>query len=376
MRLLPHAGSEPEHGSMGSREPAPRPIPAGKQLRLWTILILLTIVVTLAGLELLVRVLSPQAYLYPRYQYSERLSLTLLPSTKITAALPGAWRFVYTTSEYGFRAPTMPVSNRYNRPNIVVLGDSYSFGQGVNDGEEYPALLRKFLGNQANVVNLGVPGYGLTQQIRLFYEFGKAYDPSIVIIQFCSNDPDDNLFYRVTGIEDGRFVFKKDRSFSSFSGRIKDLLSDSIIQRSQLYNFLRQAAYQTLRGWHVEQELAADDDVRGKERLYNDLLDLFVRDLHGRGIDVVFFGVTDSLAQFPHIAAEVAALSDQGLLSYLPSEPWFEGISDYASPEGHAWGAKGHRVVAGHVAPAIEALLAARGPNDRPASLSVRPDNL
>jgi len=362
---------------MASRELAPSPISAAKQLRLWIILILSTIVVTLVGLELMVRVLSPQAYLYPRYQHSERLSLTLLPSTEIVAALPGAWRFVYTTSEYGFRAPTMAVSNRYDRPNIVILGDSYSFGQGVNDGEEYPALLRKLLGDRANIINLGVPGYGLTQQIRLFYEFGNAYDPSIVVIQFCSNDPDDNLFYRVTEIEDGRFVFKKDRSFGSFSGRIKDFLSDSIIQRSQLYNFLRQTAYQTLRGWHVEQEVAADDDTGGKERLYNKLLGLFVRDLHRRGIDVVFFGVTDSLEQFPHIAAEVAALSDEGLLSYLPSEPWFEGISDYGSPEGHGWGAKGHRVVAEHIAPPIEALLAARGPNDRPQRLaSDNPNNL
>ena len=94
---------------------------------------------TIVGLELLVRALSPQAYIHPRYQYSERLSQTLLPSTKMVAALPGAWRFVYTTSEYGFRAPTMAISNRYDRPNIVVLGDSYSFGNGVNDGEEYPA---------------------------------------------------------------------------------------------------------------------------------------------------------------------------------------------------------------------------------------------
>src|ERR671918_805828 len=199
----------------------------GKKLGFWTILIVLTIGVTMVGLELLVRVLSPQATIYPRYQYSERLSQTLFPSTTMVAELPGAWRFVYTTSEYGFRAPTMAISNRYHRPNIVVLGDSYSFGNGVNDGEEYPALLAGLLAEQANVVNLGVPGYGLTQQIRLFYEFGQAYRPAIVLLQFSDNDPDDNLFYRVTDVEDGRFVFKADQSLGTFLRQVKNYLSQS-----------------------------------------------------------------------------------------------------------------------------------------------------
>jgi hypothetical protein len=94
--------------------------------------------------------------------------------------------------------------------------------------------------------------------------------------------------------------------------------------------------------------------------LYSALLDLLVRDLDGRGIDVVLFGVGGHLAQFPKIAAKVQALSDEGLVAYLPSEPWFEGESDYATPEGHAWGAKAHRIVAEHTAPALKAILAAR----------------
>jgi hypothetical protein len=343
---------------------------ARKRLCFWTILIVSTIVATVVGLELLVWALSPQAYIYPRYQYSERLSQTLLPSTKMVAELPGAWRFVYTTSEYGFRAPTMPVSNRYDRPNIVVLGDSYSFGNGVNDGEEYPAVLARLLGGRANVVNLGVPGYGLTQEIRLFYEFGQAYDPAIVVIQFSDNDPDDNLFYQVTAIEDGRFVFKADQSLGTFLRSVKNSLSASIIQRSQLYNFLRNTAYETMRERHVEQETNAHDDARAKEQLYSELLDLLVRDLDGRGIDVLLFGVTDHLGRFPGIAATVQALSDEGLLSFLPSEPWFEGAADYATPEGHAWGARAHHIVATHVASALKAVLAGQERNDRPERLS------
>jgi hypothetical protein len=333
---------------------------ASRKLGLWTILIAGTIVVTLVGLELLVRALSPQAYIYPRYQYSERLSQTLLPSTEMVAALPGAWRFVYTTSAYGFRAPTLAVSNRYALPNVVVLGDSYSFGNGVNDGEEFPAVLGRLLSERAHVVNLGVPGYGLTQQIRLFYEFGQVYEPAIVVLQFSDNDPDDNLFYAVTAIEAGRFVFQADESLGSFLRAVKNYLSQSRIQQSQLYNFLRNTAYQTLRERQVEAALRAGGDGRDRQTLYNELLDLLVRDLDRRGIDVVFVGVNGHLARFPEIAAKVRALSAEGLLAYLSSEPWFEGAHDYATPEGHAWGAKAHRIIAEHLAPALHAGLLAR----------------
>jgi hypothetical protein len=341
-----------------------------RRLGFWAILIVMTVATTLVGLELLVRVLAPQAYIYPRYQYSERLAQTLPPSTEMIAALPGAWRFVYTTSAYGFRAPTMAVANRYDRPNIVVLGDSYSFGNGVNDGEEYPAVLDRLLGERANVVNLGVPGYGLTQEIRLFYEFGQVYDPAIVLLQFSDNDPDDNLFYRVTAVEDGRFVFKADQSLGTFLRKVKSWLSGSRIQRSQLYNFLRNTAYEALRRRHVEQALSSRAAPHGKQALYNELLDVLVRDLDRRGIDVVLLGVTGHLAQFPDIAAKVQALSDAGLLSHLPTEPWFAGASDYATPEGHAWGAKAHRLVAERLAPALEALLAARQRSGSPQHLS------
>jgi hypothetical protein len=345
---------------------------ATRRLRLWTLLIASTVLTTIVGLELLVRALSPQAYIYPRYQYSERLSQTLPPSTEMVAALPGAWRFVYTTSEYGFRAPTLAVSNRYERPNVVVLGDSYSFGNGVNDGEEFPAVLGRLLGERANVVNLGVPGYGLTQQIRLFYEFGQVYDPAIVVLQFSDNDPDDNLFYGVTAVEDGRFVFQADESLGTILRHVKNHLSGSLIQRSQLYNFLRNTAYQTLRERQVEAALSVEGNRRGRQELYNELLDLLVRDLEGRGIDVVFVGVTGHLARLPEIAAKVRALAAEGLLTYLPSEPWFEGVDDYATPEGHAWGAKAHRIVADHLAPALRANPLTRERDERLAGARVR----
>jgi GDSL-like Lipase/Acylhydrolase family len=336
-----------------------------RQTLFWSLLVGFVLLCGVAILEVMLRLFAPQPYIYPRYQYSERYGQVLYPSTVMVAEAPGQWRFTYTTSEYGFRAPTVPVSSRYDLPNVVVIGDSYSFGIGVDDGQEYPAVLAQLLAGQANVVNLGVPGYGLTQEIRLYYEFGRSFEPAIVLLQFSNNDPDDNLFYRVTDIEDGRFVFRRDRSISPFLQSVKDFLGRSIIQRSQAYNFARNIAYETMRERAVVRALdqgtsaAEREATDGKEDFHNALLELFVQDLDRRGVEVVLIGVDGHLAQFPRVLAKVKDLARRGLLTYVATEPWFRCVSSYASPEGHEWGVTANRIVAEQLAPLLAKFLAA-----------------
>jgi hypothetical protein len=337
-----------------------------KQTFFWSLLVGFVLLCGAVLFEVMLRLFAPQPYIYPRYQYSERYGQVLYPSKVMVAETPGEWRFTYTTSEYGFRAPTVPVSSRYDLPNIVVIGDSYSFGIGVDDGQDYPAILTKLLGGRANVVNLGVPGYGLTQEIRLYYEFGQVFDPQIVLLQFSDNDPDDNMFYQVTGIENGRFVFRRDRSLSPFLQSLKDFLGSSIIQRSQAYNYVRNIAYETMRGRAVERGLhqgrnpADRGAMSSKENFHNALLELFVQDLDRRGVEVALIGVDGHLAQFPRILAKVKELARRRLLTYVASEPWFRGVSDYASPEGHQWGVNAYRIVAQQLAPILAEILSAR----------------
>ena len=318
----------------------------------------IVVVVTLAFLEGLVRIVSPQPELLPRFRTSMRYGHEMVPLADITEQLPGRWRFVYHTNEYGYRAPMPEVSNVYDLPHIVVLGDSNTFGLGVNDGEEYCAVLERMFQGQAEIVNLGVPGFGLTNEIRTFYEFGVLFQPSVVVLQFAGNDPDDNFYENVTTFDDGRFRFHIDRSIGRL-GWLKDWLSGSILQRSAAYNFIRNQAYAYWRERTISTETArARED---KVAFYNKLLRAFAQDLKRRGIALLFFAVTepDNFGVRPGILAEVERLDREGLLHYLPSEPWFAGVSDYGTPEGHAWGAKGHAIVAAHLSQPLRELLAA-----------------
>jgi hypothetical protein len=78
-----------------------------------------------------------------------------------------------------------------------MVGDSYTFGWGVNDDETFASQLDDLLKKESDVreVNLGVGGYGtLASAIRLDRWLSANENPvrAIVVIH-SSNDPADNV---------------------------------------------------------------------------------------------------------------------------------------------------------------------------------------
>jgi len=78
--------------------------------------------------------------------------------------------------------------------NIVVLGDSFTSNIGIeNISDVFTEVLEQRLQN-FNVVNLGVNGYGTTQEYLKLERSGSEYDPDIVILMFyVRNDFYDNV---------------------------------------------------------------------------------------------------------------------------------------------------------------------------------------
>jgi lysophospholipase L1-like esterase len=79
---------------------------------------------------------------------------------------------------------------------VVVLGDSLSFGYGVEEAEAYPQVLEELLSEfvpdfRIEVVNLGVGGYNAYNEAELLKGVGQSYEPDLVLVQFCINDLND-----------------------------------------------------------------------------------------------------------------------------------------------------------------------------------------
>jgi GDSL-like Lipase/Acylhydrolase family len=64
---------------------------------------------------------------------------------------------------------------------VVAVGDSFTYGQGVEAHEAFPALLERSL-PAAEVVNLGVAGYGTDQQLLMLESRGLRFRPDVVVL--------------------------------------------------------------------------------------------------------------------------------------------------------------------------------------------------
>jgi hypothetical protein len=85
---------------------------------------------------------------------------------------------------------------RVERPprtrRVLVLGDSFTFGDDVSDDETYSHYLQTLLPDQ-EIMNFGVHGYGHDQMLILLKEIGLGYQPDVVLLGFVRHDMERNI---------------------------------------------------------------------------------------------------------------------------------------------------------------------------------------
>ncbi len=93
------------------------------------------------------------------------------------------------TNALGGRGPAIPP--RDDRLRIIALGDSFTFGQGVEETEAFPQVLERALGIagvRAEVLNFGVPGHGQPQAVALLEHRLLDLRPDVVLVNVFAND--------------------------------------------------------------------------------------------------------------------------------------------------------------------------------------------
>jgi hypothetical protein len=77
-----------------------------------------------------------------------------------------------------------------NAPLVLVAGDSYVMGWGVQDDETYSYLLATRYG--WNTINTGVSGYGAPRELLRIQKLGLLKRSAAVVIDFAIKDPGEN----------------------------------------------------------------------------------------------------------------------------------------------------------------------------------------
>ncbi len=166
------------------------------------------------------------------YKRDDELSLVPRKNVHGEHKIKGKFTSTFRTNSRGLRDKEYTLNKPEGIKRIVVIGDSFTWGLGVNDDEIYTERLESMLPN-TEVINLGVVGYNTVQETIYFQREGIKYDPDILIIQFYSNDI---LRYR-------RKSRPKSHIAETDNISIIEKISKHLFYKSALYRFIRDRVY-------------------------------------------------------------------------------------------------------------------------------------
>ena len=118
---------------------------------------------------------------------SNEIIFTLRPNLDVTFQ-----KVHVRTNSFGMRGGEVSVAKPENTYRIILLGDSFAFGWGVDEEKSFAHLLEEklsqSLGRPVEVLNFGVPGYSTFQETAQFLAYSEKFNPDAVLVYFVEND--------------------------------------------------------------------------------------------------------------------------------------------------------------------------------------------
>ncbi|KPK99087.1 MAG: hypothetical protein AMJ95_00505 [Omnitrophica WOR_2 bacterium SM23_72] len=104
------------------------------------------------------------------------------------------------TNSCGFRGREYAIQKPENVYRIVFLGDSVGFGRHLDASDTLAVLIENLLKRECpqktfEVLNFAVEGYNTQQELEVLKEKALLFNPDLVILDYCFNDPEAPEFY-------------------------------------------------------------------------------------------------------------------------------------------------------------------------------------
>ncbi|MBN1689185.1 MAG: hypothetical protein JW893_08800 [Candidatus Omnitrophica bacterium] len=249
---------------------------------------------------------------------------------------------------------------------VLFLGDSFVFGYGVKDGEGVCAQLER-LDSRPEVLNLGVPGYGIDQILMSYRVIGKKFHPDIVLIGVFPEQ-----FWRATRafadsghakpyfklLANGDLVLKNvpvPQPFELTTNQYPILVErnpiELLLMKSEVYKLMRKGMLRLGKNLKILDPDLTDEWILGQAMLKQLITE--IKESHSIPVLVVIppdrwvkgerkFSLEKSLVRF----------ADRMDVPFLDLTPIFrrkvseEGLTKYYIQDDWHWTAEGHRLAA------------------------------
>jgi hypothetical protein len=332
--------------------------------------------------ELMVRLVAPQMTGPRQFTYDATFGAIPVPGYHGRRTLPGVYSYVYTNDSEGFRV--VPGTAAASATTVLLLGDSFTYGVGVDDADTFAAQVQRRL-PEVKVVNAGNGGKGTDYAVKFFRLKGARMEPRLTVLAFFPNDFCDNERQEYLDIApDGRLVAKPldhtPAAKRAFVGVIPGY--DWLISWSHLANLTRVATirsvfgvgrgpasdpHRPVRAGAMPGDSCVSPAVLELTRRYLDALREAVR-RQGSGLvafyipDLLEAGATEPSGNEQAFCRLTRALGIDAFSMRPALRASGRPPSQLYFSEGH-WTARAHTIAAEHLAPEVAARLAgARSP--------------
>jgi hypothetical protein len=212
-------------------------------------LLLSSLLFVLVLLEVAVRLLEPREVM--RYFF---MSPDSVVDHRFTPGASGHYKtpefdVLYTINALGLRDREIALKKPPGTKRILMLGDSFTEGDGVSQEETFSSVLQKRLDSisipqQWQVINAGVGSYSPLLEYLYLVHHGLKLDPDLVVLNFDLSDVYDDITYsqRARFDDHGIPLGVSPESYPVPDNRFPALLmgiKDFAKHHLRLYNFIR-----------------------------------------------------------------------------------------------------------------------------------------
>jgi len=197
-------------------------------------LLIVSFIIIALALEVLIRIFNPMQDSMKWFKSSKSYGYELKKNFSQN------YKYLESSNEFVMRVKTNSFGHRYKEydtskfsndkyKKIMLLGDSFIFGHGVNMEDHMAHILDSLLMIEKNegfvVINAGVGGWGTIQQVNYAIDNFTLFNPDFIFMFFCANDPLDDIRFNA-GMRDN------EKGLLYFPGKI------FLRNNSHLYRFL------------------------------------------------------------------------------------------------------------------------------------------